>query len=101
VPLYITENGASYPDVLSEEGEVNDYDRIAFLDSHLRAAHDAITASVDLRGDFYWSLVDNFEWAEGYTKRFGLVHVDYQTQQRTFKQSAKWLSRVIGLNGIR
>jgi beta-glucosidase len=100
VPLYITENGASYPDVLSDEGEINDHDRIAFLDSHLRAAHDAIAAGVDLRGYFYWSLLDNFEWAEGYTKRFGLIHIDYRTQQRTPKQSAKWLSRVISLNGI-
>jgi beta-glucosidase len=100
VPLYITENGASYPDVLNDAGEVADHDRITFLDSHLRAAYDAIEAGVDLRGYFYWSLLDNFEWAEGYSKRFGLIHVDYRTQQRTFKQSAKWLSRVIGLNGI-
>ena len=100
VPLYITENGAAYPDVVSDGGDIVDTDRVAFLDSHLRAAHDAIEAGVDLRGYFYWSLLDNFEWAEGYAKRFGLVHVDYATQQRTPKRSAHWYSRVIGLNGL-
>nr|WP_174567847.1 GH1 family beta-glucosidase [Amycolatopsis orientalis] len=99
IPLYITENGASYPDALIA-GDVADTDRIAFLDSHLRAAYEAIEAGVDLRGYFYWSLLDNFEWAEGYAKRFGLVHVDYETQQRTPKQSALWYSRAISLNGL-
>ena len=100
VPLYVTENGAAYPDEL-RDGDIADTDRIAFLDSHLRAAHDAVQAGVDLRGYFYWSLLDNFEWAEGYAKRFGLVHVDYATQRRTPKQSAFWYSGVIGLNGLR
>ncbi len=100
VPLYVTENGAAYPDVV-RDGDIADTDRIAFLDSHLRAAHEAIRVGVDLRGYFYWSLLDNFEWAEGYAKRFGLVHVDYGTQRRTPKQSAFWYSRVIGLNGLR
>lgn len=100
VPLYITENGAAYPDVVSDGGEIVDTDRVAFLDSHLRAAHEALAAGVDLRGYFYWSLLDNFEWAEGYAKRFGLVHVDYATQERTPKRSAHWYSRVIGLNGL-
>ena len=100
IPLYVTENGAAYPDHVGEGGDVADTDRIAFLDSHLHAAHDAITAGVDLRGYFYWSLLDNFEWAEGYAKRFGLIHVDYSTQQRTPKQSAHWYARVIGLNGL-
>jgi beta-glucosidase len=99
IPLYITENGAAYPDVLTG-GDVADTDRIAFLDSHLRAAYDAVEAGVDLRGYFYWSLLDNFEWAEGYAKRFGLVHVDYETQQRTPKQSALWYARAISLNGL-
>nr|WP_173426339.1 GH1 family beta-glucosidase [Amycolatopsis orientalis] len=99
IPLYITENGASYPDALVA-GDVADTDRIAFLDSHLRAAYEAIEAGVDLRGYFYWSLLDNFEWAEGYAKRFGLVHVDYETQRRTPKQSALWYSRAISLNGL-
>ncbi|WP_225440412.1 GH1 family beta-glucosidase [Amycolatopsis eburnea] len=100
VPLYITENGAAYPDVIGDGGDIVDTDRVAFLDSHLRAAHDALAAGVDLRGYFYWSLLDNFEWAEGYAKRFGLVHVDYETQVRTMKRSAQWYSRVIGMNGL-
>nr|WP_174720539.1 GH1 family beta-glucosidase [Amycolatopsis sp. BJA-103] len=99
IPLYITENGASYPDALIG-GDIVDTDRIAFLDSHLRAAYEAIEAGVDLRGYFYWSLLDNFEWAEGYAKRFGLVHVDYATQRRTPKRSALWYARAISLNGL-
>ncbi|WP_370950295.1 GH1 family beta-glucosidase [Amycolatopsis sp. cg5] len=100
VPLYITENGAAYPDVVGEGGDIADTDRVAFLDAHLRAAHDAIAAGVDLRGYFYWSLLDNFEWAEGYAKRFGLIHVDYATQRRTPKRSARWYAEVIGRNGL-
>ncbi len=99
IPLYITENGASYPDDVIG-GDIADTDRIAFLDSHLRAAYEAIGAGVELRGYFYWSLLDNFEWAEGYAKRFGLVHVDYATQRRTPKQSALWYARAISLNGL-
>lgn len=99
VPLYVTENGAAYPDTL-RDGEVSDDDRIAFLDAHLRAAHDALAHGVDLRGYFYWSLLDNFEWAEGYAKRFGLVHVDYHTQQRTLKRSARWYAEVIARNAL-
>jgi beta-glucosidase len=98
LPLYITENGAAYRDVVDGDGKVRDDDRIAFLDGHLRAAHDAIEAGVDLRGYFYWSLLDNFEWAEGYAKRFGIVHVDYASQKRTPKQSALWYARVIADN---
>ncbi|HEY2062125.1 MAG TPA: GH1 family beta-glucosidase [Amycolatopsis sp.] len=99
IPLYITENGASYPDVL-RDGAVADTDRVTFLDAHLRAAHAALAHGVDLRGYFYWSLLDNFEWAEGYAKRFGLVHVDYATQRRTPKQSAHWYSGVISRNAL-
>jgi beta-glucosidase len=99
IPLYITENGASYPDVL-RDGAVADADRVTFLDAHLRAAHAALAHGVDLRGYFYWSLLDNFEWAEGYAKRFGLVHVDYATQRRTPKQSAHWYSGVISRNAL-
>lgn len=100
VPLYITENGAAYPDRMSEPGVVSDEDRVAFIDAHLRAAHAALEHGVDLRGYFYWSLLDNFEWAEGYAKRFGLVHVDFATQQRTPKASAAWYARVIAENGL-
>ena len=66
---------------------------VAFLDAHLRACHDALAAGVDLRGYFVWSLLDNFEWAEGYRQRFGIVHVDFATQARTPKASAVWYSR--------
>jgi beta-glucosidase len=100
VPLYVTENGASYPDIMGDDGEVADADRVAFLADHLRAAHDALEQGVDLRGYFYWSLLDNFEWAEGYSKRFGLVHVDYQTQVRTPKHSARFYAEVIARNGL-
>jgi beta-glucosidase len=98
--LMITENGAAYPEVPSADGEVHDTRRVQYLDGHLRACHDALAAGVDLRGYFVWSLMDNFEWAEGYAKRFGVVHVDYTTQQRVLKDSAKWYREVIRRNGI-
>ncbi|WP_120052344.1 GH1 family beta-glucosidase [Streptomyces griseorubiginosus] len=82
-PVVVTENGCSY------EG-VDDQDRIAYLDSHVRALHKAVEAGVDVRGYFVWSLLDNFEWAEGYARRFGLVHVDFETQARTPKASYGW-----------
>ena len=99
-PMLITENGAAYPDGPAEDGDVHDTRRIDYLDGHLRACHDALAAGVDLRGYFVWSLMDNFEWAEGYAKRFGIVHVDYRTQQRVLKDSAKWYREVIRRNGI-
>jgi len=89
-PIYITENGCSHPDPIDAHGQVVDQRRIAYLDGHLRAVHDAIAAGVDVRGYFVWSLLDNFEWAEGYTQRFGLVHVDFETQVRTPKASYHW-----------
>ncbi|MFF5989566.1 GH1 family beta-glucosidase [Prauserella flavalba] len=100
LPLYVTENGAAFPDRAGASGMVEDHDRIAFVEAHLRAAHAALQKGVDLRGYFYWSLLDNFEWAEGYAKRFGLVHVDFATQRRTPKASASWYSRVIEDNGL-
>jgi beta-glucosidase len=100
IPLHITENGAAYRDVVDPDGEIRDHQRIAFLDAHLRAAHAAIEHGVDLRGYFYWSLLDNFEWAEGYAKRFGIVHVDFASQRRTPKQSARWYAKVIAGNGL-
>ncbi|MEU4213895.1 GH1 family beta-glucosidase [Actinoplanes sp. NPDC026623] len=99
-PMMITENGASYSDGPAEDGAVHDTDRIEYLDGHLRACLDAISHGVDLRGYFAWSLMDNFEWAEGYAKRFGLVHVDYTTQQRVPKNSARWYQEVIRRNGL-
>ena len=98
--MLITENGAAYPEVPAADGGVHDTRRIEYLDGHLRACHDALAAGVDLRGYFVWSLMDNFEWAEGYAKRFGIVHVDYATQQRVLKDSAKWYREVIRRNGI-
>ena len=88
-PLLITENGAAYRDRL-ENGRVDDEARRQYLESHVRAAADAIERGVDLRGYFVWSLLDNFEWASGYEKRFGLYYVDYATQQRIAKSSAGW-----------
>jgi len=101
VPLMITENGAAFPDRPGRDADrVTDSDRISYLDGHLRACHDAITRGVDLRGYFVWSLMDNFEWAEGYRKRFGIVHVDYASQKRVLKDSALWYREVIRRNGI-
>ncbi len=85
-PIYITENGSAMDDSLID-GKVNDVGRIEYLQSHLNAIDKAISAGVDIRGYFAWSLMDNFEWAEGYSKRFGIVYVDYSTQQRTIKNS--------------
>ncbi len=100
LPLYVTENGAAFADHVDGDGVVRDTERIAFIEAHLRAAHAAVARGVDLRGYFYWSLLDNFEWAEGYAKRFGLVHVDYPTQRRTPKASASWYARVMADNGL-
>jgi beta-glucosidase len=94
-PIIITENGCSAPDKVDAGGEVHDADRIEFLDGHLRALHDAITAGVDVRGYMVWSLLDNFEWAEGYSQRFGLVRTDYDTLERTPKDSFAWYRDVL------
>jgi beta-glucosidase len=88
-PLFITENGAAYRDLLID-GNVKDEDRRAYIESHIRAIADAIDRDVDVRGYFVWSLLDNFEWAAGYTKRFGIYYVDYQTQARILKESGFW-----------
>jgi beta-glucosidase len=99
LPIIVTENGAAYDDRL-ENGAVHDTARIAYLDRHLHALHRALEAGVDVRGYFVWSLLDNFEWAEGYSKRFGIVYVDYETLQRTPKASARWYARLIGRNAL-
>jgi beta-glucosidase len=98
--LYVTENGAAYPDQIGADGQVDDPLRVAFLKEHLTAAARVISAGVPLRGYFAWSLMDNFEWAHGYSKRFGLVHVDYSTQRRVLKASAHWYRRVIAANAV-
>ena len=97
-PIYITENGCAYPMGPDENGVVDDQPRIDYLDSHLRAIADAIADGADVRGYYSWSLMDNFEWAEGYTQRFGLVHIDYDTLVRTPKRSFDWYSEVIAAN---
>ncbi|MEH6548781.1 MAG: GH1 family beta-glucosidase [Pseudomonadales bacterium] len=93
-PVYITENGSAVADVI-ENGEVIDRDRFEYMNQHLNAVNDAIESGVDIRGYFAWSLMDNFEWAEGYLKRFGIVYVDYDSQQRTVKSSGKAYSDLI------
>ncbi|MBN6039038.1 GH1 family beta-glucosidase [Amycolatopsis sp. 195334CR] len=89
-PVYVTENGCVYPDIVDERGVFADEQRIAYLREHIEAARAAMAAGVDLRGYFCWSLLDNFEWAHGYKHRFGLVHVDYPTQRRTPRASYHW-----------
>jgi beta-glucosidase len=102
-PIVITENGCAFDDVLSVTAkgvEVNDAGRIAFFKGYLSDIHQAIQSGVDVQGFFAWSLMDNFEWASGYTKRFGLHYVDFKTLERTPKASAKWLAEVIEKNGV-
>ena len=94
-PITITENGCSYAVGPDANGVVDDQPRIDYLDSHLRAVAAAIDEGVDVRGYYCWSLMDNFEWTEGYTQRFGLVHVDYETQRRTPKRSFDWYADLI------
>lgn len=94
VALYVTENGAAYDDVVGPDGSVEDPERLDYIRRHLQAVHAAMEDGVDVRGYFVWSLLDNFEWAFGYDKRFGIVHVDYQSQQRTPKASARWYAQV-------
>ncbi len=95
VPLFVTESGASYNDYVDPTGQVRDSERIDYLRGYFDAAADAITQGVDLRGYFVWSLMDNFEWGEGYRSRFGLVYVDYETQRRIPKASASWYRDLI------
>jgi beta-glucosidase len=99
IGIWITENGAAFDD--RRDGDrVADPDRIGYLDGHLRAVHEAIARGVDVRGYLVWSLLDNFEWAEGYRKRFGVVYVDYPTQARVLKDSARWYRDVIARGGL-
>lgn len=98
-PVYITENGCSLPDEPDADGVIDDQPRISYLDAHIRAVADAMRAGVDVRGYLVWTLLDNFEWAEGYHQRFGLVHVDFATQRRTPKASFAWYRDLIA--GVR
>ncbi|MFN7021520.1 MAG: GH1 family beta-glucosidase [Phycisphaerales bacterium] len=99
LPVYITENGFAGLDWVAADGAVHDPQRIDYTRRYLIELRRAITDGADIRGYFHWSLLDNFEWAEGYSQRFGLIHVDYATQQRTPKDSALWYRRVIESNG--
>ncbi len=99
-PIYIIENGAAFKDVLTADGCVHDPRRIAYLRDYLTAVHEALHDGVDVRGYFVWSLLDNFEWTFGYSKRFGVVYVDYATQRRVIKDSGYWYAQVLAQNGI-
>ena len=89
-PIYLTEVGAAFKDTVSENGDVNDQERIQFFEKYFQQVLRAHQENYTTEGVFVWSLLDNFEWAEGYHPRFGLVHVDFKTQQRIIKQSGKW-----------
>jgi beta-glucosidase len=95
VPLYVTENGAAYDDEVTPDGAVHDAERTAFLAAHVEACAAALAAGAPVKGYFVWSLMDNFEWGHGYSKRFGIVHVDYDTQQRRVKDSGRWFAEFI------
>ena len=99
-PIFITENGCATPDVVAEDGTVADPRRVSFLEGYLGAVHEAIERGADVRGYFVWSLMDNFEWASGYDKRFGMVYVDFETLERKLKTSGRWYSGVIARNGL-
>lgn len=99
-PVYITENGCAFDDPPGPDGMIRDARRIAFYHGYLEACHQALSNGVNLKGYFAWSLLDNMEWAEGYTKRFGLVHVDRQTLRRVPKDSARWFTQLMGANGL-
>jgi beta-glucosidase len=100
VPLYVTENGAAFYDPPTAVGDrLQDSLRVDYLRRHIEAVYLAIEAGVDVRGYFVWSLLDNFEWSLGYSKRFGIVHVDFETQKRTPKDSAHFYAQVIATNG--
>ena len=100
VPLLVTENGMAARDVVDADGRVRDADRIGYLRDHLGAVLDAVEAGADVRGYYLWTLLDNFEWAWGYDKRFGIVHVDFDTQVRTVKDSARWYADVAARNAL-
>ncbi len=97
VPLFVTENGAAYDDQI-QNGEIKDKDRVSYYQRHLEATLNAINKGANVQGYFAWSLMDNFEWAFGYDKRFGIVHVDFESQKRTLKDSAKWYQQLVKAN---
>jgi beta-glucosidase len=92
--IVVSENGAAYPDIVDPDERVRDDRRAAYLARHIAAAGEALAAGVPLSGYYVWSLLDNFEWSLGYSRRFGLVHVDFATQRRTLKDSARWYAQL-------
>ena len=98
--LMVTENGASYSDGLDESGKIHDQKRIAYLQSHIQTVWQLIQAGVPVSAYLQWTFMDNFEWAKGYSQRFGVIYVDYETQKRYIKDSACWYSDVIKRNGL-
>jgi beta-glucosidase len=100
LPLMVTENGAAFEDRIEDSGTIEDTARIGYVREHLSALHRAIEEGVELRGYFLWSLLDNFEWSYGYSKRFGIFYVDFETQERVPKASARWYRDVIRRNGV-
>ena len=100
LPVYITENGSAWHDYVTQDGQVHDAERISYLRGHLAAVHAAIADGVPLKGYFAWSLLDNFEWAEGYAKRFGLAFVDFETQRRILKRSGEFYASVVAANAL-
>lgn len=100
LPLYVTENGAAFDDYVGTDGEVRDGERIAYIDGHLRAVLTALAAGVDVRGYFVWSVLDNFEWGHGFSKRFGLTWVDYSSGERIPKASFFWYQRTVQANAL-
>jgi beta-glucosidase len=99
-PVYVTENGAAFVDRVDPDGQIRDEDRRAYLEAYLAMLKQALDAGSDVRGYFVWSLLDNFEWAMGLSKRFGLIHVDYRTLRRTPKASAHWYASVCRTHGF-
>ena len=99
-PIYITENGSAFKDEISADGKIHDPRRLDYLKQHFIQTRLAMQDGVDVRGYFVWSLMDNFEWGHGFTKRFGMIRVDYETQQRTVKDSGEWYAEVIRTNSV-
>ena len=98
--IYITENGTSSDDVLTPDGRVEDTDRVMYLRNHLTKLHRAVKEDYPVKGYFLWSLMDNFEWADGYSKRFGIHYVDFKTLKRNPKLSAQWYKQTIAANAV-
>ncbi len=98
--IYLTENGCAYPDDINESGRIEDLSRIEYIKGHLKGIHRAIEEKINVKGFFYWSLMDNYEWAYGYSKRFGLIHVNFENFKRTPKLSAEWYANCIKNNGF-